>query len=349
MSKRRIKIPTPTWEHESTGITRKLEANRWQIWATAGIILLVVASLSVVGWSFLSDYIEDQQRPGSLGLRVADRELTVSEYSHRAILFAEQVGITDATTIIPALNADLIEEAILLQFADERSVTASDDEVRAEIASKLGIEADDPNFDALLGEELTRIEFSEEQYTDLARGDVLAERMLTAFQSEVPDSLPSVNYRQISVADQETADDLVTELDEGADFAALAAEHSLDTILGEAGGEVGWVPEGALDESTESILFALEVNEITTYTSGSTVFIFEMLETSDSQEVAAEHKDTLGRGAYGEWLTEKQLEIDIENEMDVQTGDADKIGYVINHANLSVSGQAARPAAPRGQ
>lgn len=335
MAKRRAKIPTPTWEHEQTGITRKLEANRWQLWATVGIVLLVVASLGVIGWGYLSDYIDDQQRPGSLGLRVADRELTVEEYSQRASLFAEQFGITSAASVIPALNADLIEEALLLQFADERSVTASEDEVRAEIASTLGIEADDANFDARFEEELTRTGLSEEQYTDLARGDVLLESMRESFISEVADSLPSVNYRQIQVADQETADGLLAQLDEGADFATLAAENSLDTISGEDGGEIGWVPEGFLDATAESILFGLEVNEITTFTTGSAVFIYEVLEKSDSQEVAEDHRDTLGRAAFLDWLIEKQGSVEIVNEFDVQTGDADKLGYVISHANLN--------------
>ncbi len=334
MSKRRIKIPTPTWEHESTGITRKLEANRWQLWATVGIILLVVASLSVVGWSFLSDYIEDQQRPGSLGLRVADRELTVSEYSQRASLFVEEFGISDAATIIPALNADLIEEALLLQFADERSVTASEDEVRAEIASKLGIEADDANFDARFEEELTRTGLSEEDFTDIARADVLLVNLIDSFQAEVPDSLPSVDYREILVADQETADDLVSQLDGGADFAILA-EQSIDTIAAAEGGDKGWVPEGFLGESAQSVLFALEVGEITTFSSGQFVSIYEMLEKSDSHAVTDSQKETLARSAYSDWLVEKQESVEIENAMDVSTGDGDKIGYVIDHANLN--------------
>jgi len=342
MAKRHAKIPTPTWEHESTGITRKLEANRWQLWATAGIMALVVASLSVVGWAFLSDYIGDQQRPGSLGLRVADRELTVSEYSQRASLFSQEVGVTDANTIIPALNASLITEAILLQFADERSVTASEDEIRAETASKLGIEADDPNFDARLGEELTRSGLTEEQFTDVVRAGVLGENMLVTFQLEAPDSLPSVNYRQIQVADEETADDLIAQLDDGADFATLASESSL--VLDQAGGEATWVPEGVLDESVESALFALDVNEFAPYFASDSVFIFQLLEKSDSHEVAQDFKDILGTVAYNDWLTGKQLEIDIENEMDGQTGDADKIGYVINHANLSVPNQAGHAA-----
>jgi len=229
----------------------------------------------------------------------------------------------------------LIEEALLLQFADELSVTASDDEVRAEIASRLGIGVDEANFDARVEEELVRTGFSEEEYTDLARADVLLEGMRDLFISEVADSLPSVNYRQIQVADQETADDLLAQLDEGADFATLAAESSLDTISGEAGGEIGWVPEGVLGESEESVLFALEVNEITTFTTGSAVFIYEVLEKSDSHEVAEDHRDTLGRAAYLDWLIEKQSSVEVVNEFDIQTGDADKLNYVIIHANLN--------------
>ncbi len=337
MSKRRTKIPAPTWEHEHTGITRKLEANRWQLWATVGIVLLVAASLGVIGFAFVSDYIEDQQRPGSLALRVADRELTVEDYTKRAVLKVEQIGTDNASIVLSLLSQDLIEEMVLLQFTDEQSATATDDEIREDIALKLGIAADDANFDARLQEELARNGLTEEQYRDISRAVVLKTNVTAQFQAEIPATLPSVNYRQIQVADQETADDLVAQLDEGADFATLAAEQSIDTISGAAGGEIGWVPEGVLSESEESILFGLEVNEITTLTSESAVFIFEVLEKSDSQEVADNYRDALGRAAYSDWLSEKQDSVEIENEMDVQTGDGDKIGYLIDHANLTVS------------
>ncbi len=334
MSKRRAKVPTPTWEHEQTGITRKLDANRWQIWATAGILLLVFASLGVIGWAYLADYIGDQQRPGSLGLRVADRELTVAEYTQRASLYSEEFGVATATTVIPALNAALIEEALLLQFADELSVTASDDEVGAEIASRLGIEADDVNFDARLEEELTRTGFSEEEYTELARSAVLVVGVRDSFASEVAESLPSVNYRQIQVADQETADDLVAQLDAGADFATLATENSL--ILDAAVGEAVWVPEGVLDEAEEAVLFGLAVNEIMTFTTATAVVIYEVLEISDSREVAEDHRSTLGGAAYLDWLLEKQESVVIVNEFDLQLGNPDKVAYVVSHANLDV-------------
>jgi len=334
MSKRRTKIPAPTWEHEHTGITRKLEANRWQLWATACIVLLVAAALGVIGFAFLSDYIEDQQRPGSLGLRVAERELSVEDYTLRTTLFVEQIGTNRASSVIPAVTASLIEEALILQFADERSVTASEDDIRAEIATALGIDAEDTNFDARLQEEVDRSGLSEEEIMETARADVLLVNLIEAFRSEVSDSLPSVNYREIQVADQETADDLVAQLNDGADFATLA-EQSLDTLAATAGGDKGWVPEGILDESVESGLFALEVNEITTIASANTVSVYEVLEKSDSHEVEDGQKETLARSAYTEWLIEKQGSVEIVNEMDLQTGDGDKINWVIDHAFLT--------------
>ena len=337
MSKRRTKIPRPTWEHEQTGITRKLEANRWQLWATVGIVLLVIASLGVIGWGFLAGYIEDQQRPGSLALRVADRELTVEDFTKRAALKAEQVGSTNASAVISLLNQDLVEEMMVLQFADERSVTATDDEIRDDIAITLGITADEANFDARLQEELERNGLSEEQYRDISRAAVLKTKLTAQFQSEVPATLPSVNYREIEVEDQETADGLVAQLNEGAEFGPLATETSTNQTSAENGGEKGWVAEGVLDDSTEAILFALEPGEITTFSGSNSVFVYEVTEKSDAHEVSESDDIRLGGQAYRDWLADKLVDIDIENEMDPQTGDPDKIGYVVDHAELTVN------------
>ena len=340
MAKRRTKIPAPTWEHEHTGITRKLEANRWQLWATVGILLLVVASLGVIGFAFLADYIEDQQRPGSLALRVDERELSVEDYTKRAVLKGEQVGTFNATLVVSLLNQDLIEEMMLLQFADEQSVTATDDEIHDDIASTLGISADDSNFDARLQEELSRNGLTEEQYRDISRASILKLKVTVGFQAEIPETLPSVNYREIQVSDMETADGLVTQLNEGAEFGPLAAENSINQTSGQAGGEKGWVAEGVLDENTEAVLFALEPGEITTFTldtSGNSFFVYEVTEKSDAQEVSITDNIRLGELAYSEWLEERVLDADIENEMDTQIGDPDKIGYVVDHANLTTN------------
>ncbi len=338
MSKRRTKSPAPTWEHEHTGITRKLEANRWQLWATAVIVLLVAASLGVIGYAFLSDYIEDQQRPGSLGLRVAERELTVEDYTNRAVMRVEQVGTNSAAVIIPLLNQELLEEMLLLQFADEKSVNATDDEIHEDIATTLGISADDLDFDIRLQEELARNGLTEEEYRDISRAATLRVKVTAGFQAEIPERLPSVDYREIQLLDMETAEGFVTQLNEGADFGTLAAENSINQTSGPNGGERGWVAEGVLDEDTEAVLFALEPGEITTFLSANnSVFVYEVTQKSVGREVSVTDSVRLGGLAYGAWLSEKALEVEIENEMDTQFGDGDKIGYVIDHAFLTRS------------
>jgi parvulin-like peptidyl-prolyl isomerase len=337
MSKRRTKIPTPTWEHEQSGFTRRLEANRWQLWATAGVVLLVFASLGVIGWAFLSDYIADQQRPGSLALRVAEQEINVRDYTDRAVLKVEDVGSPNAVVVIPLLNQDLIEEMMLLQFADERSVTATDDEIDGDIATKLGIAADDPNFDARLQEELTRNGLTEEEYRNISRASILKTKATASFQVEIPATLPSINYREIQVADQSTADDLVAQLNEGADFGQLAADNSINQTSAQAGGEKGWVAQGVLGESADAVLFALEPGEITTFFESNSVFVYQVTEKSEAREVSEADNIRLGELAYQDWLIEKLDGVDITNEMDTETGNPDKIGYVIDHANLTVN------------
>lgn len=58
------------------------------------------------------------------------------------------------------------------------------------------------------------------------------------------------------------ADDLKAQLDDGADFGELAAEHSDDTGSAQQNGELGYVSEGQMVEEFETALFELEPGEI---------------------------------------------------------------------------------------
>lgn len=58
------------------------------------------------------------------------------------------------------------------------------------------------------------------------------------------------------------ADDLKAQLDDGADFGELAAEHSDDTGSAQQNGELGYVSEGQMVEEFETALFELEPGQI---------------------------------------------------------------------------------------
>jgi foldase protein PrsA len=337
MSRRRAKIPSPSWEHEQGGLSRRLEANRWQLWTTVAVVLLVVAALGVVGWGFLSDYIDDQQRPGSLGLRVGDRELSVSDYTTRAELYVRDNGTNNAILVISQLNSQLVDEAIVLQYAQEKDVSATDEEVTDELALKLGIPTDDPNFQERLQEEFRAAGLSEEEHRDIARAEVLRQKLVEAFKTEVPGTAEAVHYRQIVVTDQATADDIVRQLEDGADFATLVREKSENTSDAENGGDQGFIPKGLLDPGLEGVLFSLEPGEYTTFPTQNAYYVVETLETSENHIPTDAQKNGLAVNAYTDWVEEKKNAIEIVNEFDTTEGDRDKIQYVIEHANLTVS------------
>ncbi|SIO04634.1 foldase protein PrsA [Carnobacterium alterfunditum] len=74
---------------------------------------------------------------------------------------------------------------------------------------------------------------------------------------------PAVTAAHILVEDEETAKDLITQLNDGADFAELATENSADTASAANGGEVTF-SSGEMVAEFEEAAFALKEGEMTT-------------------------------------------------------------------------------------
>ncbi len=68
--------------------------------------------------------------------------------------------------------------------------------------------------------------------------------------------------RQILVDSQDLAVSLIAELAGGAEFAALAAEHSTDPT-GPSGGDLGFIPRDAIDPEFAQAIFSLEEGGVT--------------------------------------------------------------------------------------
>jgi parvulin-like peptidyl-prolyl isomerase len=325
MSKQR-RIPTPSWQRD-TGAGSGLESDRVRKFAIAGIALIAVAAIALIGFAYLSDYIEDQNRPESTAIKIGDREYTVEDFTERVKLSVEQSGGSgSANAVIPTVSNQLLEEAILLDYASEKEVDATEEEIKEEIAT----------LDARYQEELTSSGLSDEEYRGIARGAALRTNMLEKFKSELPAVEESAHYRVIQVADQATAEELQAQVAAGADFAELAKTHSLDTTTKEGGGDAGWAPRGFLTETQENIIFSLQPNETAIYPSAQAAFLYQLLEKSEAHEIEEEKREVLASADYNDWLTEKQESLDIENDMDGATGDRDKIRYVIDQADLTL-------------
>ena len=337
--RRDSKIPTPSWEHEGGAITRTIGGRSPQLYLAIGVVTLVVAAIALIGFGFVSDYIEDQNRPDSAALTVGGTDYSVKYYTERLKTYVQQNGgavdgqpnsqAADPSVAVPAVTNLIVEERIALDSAGEKNVFATEEEVKDEIATRLGIAADAPEFDTRFQEELVRSGLSEDQYRDLVRAAVLRRKLEDAFKAEVPANAESINLRQIVVATQAEADDIRAQIEGGADFATIAKEKSLDTQSAPNGGEIGWVPKGILNGSIEDTLFGLEANEITTYPTSSQVVVYQVTEKQPDRVLEDDDKEALAQAALTEWITDKRTALEIEEQI---TQDADKYRWAYERA-----------------
>lgn len=312
--RRQAKIPTPAWDRPRGAIGSRVLGRGFQFYGAVAISLLIGLALAILGYAFLADYLETQGRPGSTALRVDDTRFRLDYFTNRLKMYVDQnggPGVVDRVTALSQVPTLLIQEEIVRRFAGEFDITASEEETLQEITARLGITAGDETFDIVLQQELARSGLSEPEFRDMIEASVLQTKLLEMFEADVPASAESVRYRQILVSTDETAQEIRDQIETGEDFAALAAENSLDVGTKDSGGEVGWVPRGVLDASTEELVFALEPNEITTIPLPQGVLVIEMEEKAEDREVEEDQRTPLARRAFDSWVQEKRQSLDI--------------------------------------
>ena len=341
MPKRRrpAKIPTPAWERPRGAIGQRILGRSFQLYGIVLAGLIVVVALGVIGFAYWSDYRADQQRPHSTAVRVEDTKFDLQYFSRRLKLFVDQNGgpgnqTADPRVALPAVAETLIQEEILRRFAGDLGVSASEEEIKAEIATQIGSTPDATDFDVVFQSALTRTGLTEEQYRQLVLAVLLSRKVREKLGEGLPAAAESVHYRQILVNDDAAAQEIKGQVEGGGDFAALARERSLDTNTKDSGGDAGWVPRGTLEPSQEELIFLLEPGQLTTIplSQGGAVFVVQMLEKAADRPVDDAQKPALVQRAFRDWVQEKRQGLEIVNRMDLSSGDPDNLRWAVDHA-----------------
>jgi len=340
--RRTVPIPTPAWDRERGAIGRRVMGRSPKFYGAVLVVAMAVIALGLVAYAFGADYVAGQRRPGSTAVRVADSksntefaDYSVEYFTQRLSTWVLESGgagsaAGQAQVALPAVAQQLVEETIILRFAPDLEIKASEEELNTEIAKKLQLTGPtDPNFETRLQSELTRTGLSEDEYRDTIKATVFRTKLMAKFKKDLPASAESVHYRSIAVATQAEADDIRKKLEKGGDFAKLAKEKSLDTATKDKGGDAGWAPRNYLDTSLEELLFGQAPKKISTFPGQSGVFVLEVLEIKKDRKIDDNKKDVLADNELQDWLAEKRGKVTIVNEMDPSTGDSEKVRYAL--------------------
>lgn len=245
-------------------------------------------------------------------------------------LYAEMLKASGTETL------DLmISDEIIRQETEKEDINVTDEEIAAEIAVYEEQYGGADQLEAALAESGMTIEDLEEEVRTYVQIEKLigpnidiTDEQIQAYFEENKESLgesAKVEASHILTETKEEAEEIKAQLEEGADFAELAKEHSTDTASAENGGQLGTFGAGEMAPEFEEAAFAMDVEGISEPV--ETEFGFHIIKVTDKTEAVEatleNSKEQIEEqlfeeqlnSEYAAWLEEKQASYDIENKL----------------------------------
>lgn len=163
-------------------------------------------------------------------------------------------------------------------------------------------------------ENLAKFGFTKEYYREFFEIKILQRKLQEVITADVKTADEQVRARHILVADEATANDLIKQLQAGADFAELARQFSTDTGSGAQGGDLGWFGKGAMVPEFEATAFSLANPGDFTTTPVQSQFGFHIIQLLGRQErpLTADELQQAKDTAFQQWLTSARDEYGVE-------------------------------------
>ena len=172
------------------------------------------------------------------GVAISQEELDANFNQFMQMYEAYGVDTSDETLQINLRNSlleSLIVQELIVQEAENREITVSDEDVNAYIQSVKDSYDDADAYVKVL---------EENGYTEASYAEAVREQMvIELFRDDLvnhPEVVDVAKARHILVATEEEALDVIAQLDKGADFAALAQDISTDMGSAVDGGDLGY-------------------------------------------------------------------------------------------------------------
>ena len=214
----------------------------------------------------------------------------------------------------------LVEELVVMQESTKYGINVTDQDIEntlRNIAKGSSESITDAEFAEWYRQLLNNSQLSDSQYRDFVKRTLLRQRMAQLLADNTPNVAEQGHFWIIIVKTYDEAVAVKERADNGEEFSSLARELSLDTVSGEQGGDMGWMPYGILEDRFLYVVSDLDIgkcsepviNNPATESSNSnttedtTNYALLMVSEKDvAREVTAEQLEYLKAKAYNDWL-----------------------------------------------
>ncbi|MFB5663183.1 peptidylprolyl isomerase [Alteribacillus sp. HJP-4] len=227
------------------------------------------------------------------GEEEADSQETIAEVNNTALTEEEFVGELKAGYGQQVFN-EMVQNIIIQDKAEELEI--GEDQVNEELESfkeSYGVEKNEELLTMLQTQLQLPVESMDDFKNDFLKPQIVMEQLAEEdvnikeedkekYYEENKEDLVSVKARHILVEDEETADEVISELEDDGDFAELAGEYSTDTASAAEGGDLGFFSRGEMVEAFDETAFSLEPGEISDPVESE--FGFHIIEVQEKRE-----------------------------------------------------------------
>lgn len=231
--------------------------------------------------------------------RVNDQDITRTEFDAEMTRRRRDETITDMVALQQVVLDALIEQRLVADAAAGMGITITDDEVTAEIQAlqqALGQTSDWNSYLEMNG-------YTAQEMHEAQRNVLLTQRVQEVLFADLTGAVNQVHARHIVVRTEADAVNLLNRLQQGADFAQLASEFSIDLTTRDRGGDLGWfTSDELLDKRLADVAFSLQPGAIAGPI--STRIGYHIIQTLEIAErpVEPERMALLMRNIYMTWL-----------------------------------------------
>jgi len=208
----------------------------------------------------------------------------------------------------------MIERVLIEQAAADQGIVVTDDEVEAALAQIV----EDVGGEEAFRDQLERNGMTRQEVWDELRAELIGTAVTELVADSVPTSAEQVHARHILVDTREEAEQLLAQLQAGADFAELASAYSQDGSSRAYGGDLSFFPRGVLlAPEVEEAAFALQPGQVSDVIHSSFGFhIVQVVERDLDRPLSPENLQLLRDKAVQDWIEALWAQAAIERYVD---------------------------------